>query len=119
MNASELDGRGPIVTCPKCGQRNRLVYQRLGEAFRCGKCHTELPSPNEPIEVRDDRIFDQLISKSTLPVLVDFWAPWCGPCKMMAPEITKVARDEVSHLIVAKVNTEEAPSLAAKFRINA
>jgi thioredoxin 2 len=119
MKSIEADHRGLLVSCPKCGQRNRLLYERLGQAFRCGKCHTVLQPASEPIEVASDQVFETLIAHSSLPVLVDFWAPWCGPCKMVAPEIAKVAREDAGHFVVVKVNTEESPSLARKFRISA
>jgi len=90
-----------------------------GRAFRCGKCHATLRLPGEPIDVTSDLIFDALISRSELPVLVDFWAPWCGPCKMVAPEIRKMAAEGAGQWVVAKVNTEESPALARKFRITA
>jgi thioredoxin 2 len=119
MKSTEPDHRGLLVTCPKCGQRNRLLYERLGQSFRCGKCRNVLQPPGEPIEVASDQVFETLIAHSPLPVLVDFWAPWCGPCKMVAPEIAKVARESARRFVVVKVNTEEAPSLARKFRISA
>ena len=90
-----------------------------GRAFRCGKCHATLRLPGEPIDVTSDLIFDALISRSELPVLVDFWAPWCGPCKMVAPEMRKMAAEGAGQWVVAKVNTEESPALARKFRITA
>jgi thioredoxin 2 len=71
------------------------------------------------VDVHSDLVFDALISQSDLPVLVDFWAPWCGPCKMVAPEIRKVANETVGQVLVAKVNTEELPSLAQRFRVTA
>ena len=79
----------------------------------------ELPPLSEPVEVRSDLVFDALISRSTLPVLVDFWAPWCGPCKMVAPEFRKVAQEMAGQLVLAKVNTEEVSSLSARFRVTA
>jgi len=113
----ELDKRGVVRACPKCGQRNRLLYERLGQTFRCSKCHEELPSPNEPIEMHGSLDFDTLIIRSTLPLLVDFWAPWCGPCKMVAPQLFKVAADGVGRWVVTKVNTDERTDLAARFGI--
>lgn len=107
------------MACPRCAQRNRLKYEALQQTFRCGKCQSEIPPPAEPINVTSDLAFDALISHSALPVLVDFWAPWCGPCKMVAPEFAKVARETAGHFVVAKVNTEELPSLSARFRITA
>jgi thioredoxin 2 len=119
MSAIEADERGLLVNCPKCGQRNRMKYEVLKQIFRCGKCQTELHPPAEPVDVNSDLAFNALTTHSVLPILVDFWAPWCGPCKMVAPEFVKVARETAGQLVVAKVNTEELPSLSARFRITA
>jgi thioredoxin 2 len=119
MKSAELDEHGLLVTCPKCGQRNRLKYDRLGQTGRCGKCGIELQAPEDPVEVVNELLFDALVSRSALPVLVDFWAPWCGPCRMVAPEIDKVAREGAGKWIVAKVNTEAVPNLARRYRISA
>jgi len=96
-----------------------MRYAGLGQTFHCAQCKNGLPALDEPVDARSDLVFDALISRSKLPVLVDFWAPWCGPCKMVAPEFRKVARETAGQFVLAKVNTEEAPSLAARFRVTA
>ena len=119
VRMSELDDRGILLNCPKCGRRNRMRYEGLGKTFRCGQCQSEFESINEPVDVHNDLAFDSLVSHSAVPVLVDFWAPWCGPCKIVAPEVRKVARETAGRLLVAKVNTEEVPTLGQRFRVTA
>jgi thioredoxin 2 len=113
----ELDDRGVIVPCPKCSTRNRLAYEKLGDAVQCGQCKQPIKVPQEPIEVHSTADFDQLIAKSSLPVVVDYWAPWCGPCRMVAPELEKVATRQAGRAIVLKVNTDELGDLGQRFGI--
>jgi thioredoxin len=116
---AEADQRGLILTCPHCGKRNRLRYEGLKQTFHCGQCHSDLHPPPEPIDIRSDLIFDAVISRASIPVLADFWAPWCGPCKMVAPELRKIAAEGVGRWLVIKVNTEELPQLGQRFRVTA
>ena len=112
-----LDNAGVVVACEACGQKNRFAYDRLGEPVRCGKCKTALPAPAAPIEVDSSDHFDRLIARSSIPVIVDFWAPWCGPCRMVAPELQKVAARQAGKYLVVKVNTDVLADLGERFGI--
>ena len=112
----KVDDRGVLVSCPSCDSTNRLTYGTVGRQARCGKCHVALAPPSQPIEV-PTAFFDALISSSAVPVVVDFWAPWCGPCRAMAPEFEKVARNLAGTALVVKVNTDAEPALGERFRI--
>lgn len=114
---SDLDHKGVVVSCPSCGQRNRLPYARLGAETRCGKCQTSVSAPSAPIETPDSAAFDAAVSQSALPVVVDFWAPWCAPCRMVAPELAMVASRNAGRYLVVKVNTDALPDLGERFGI--
>lgn len=109
-----MDERGLIVSCSQCGQRNRVPF---GRTAKCGRCGAALGGPGGPVEVPSVEAFDALIRDSTLPVVVDFWAPWCGPCHMVAPEIARVAAANADRWIVVKVNTDALPELGDRFGI--
>jgi thioredoxin 2 len=111
------DRQGVIVSCPSCGRSNRLRYEALGKTARCGSCRANLPSPSAPIEIADSATFDAAAADSSLPLLVDFWAPWCGPCRMVAPELDRVARASAGRYLVVKVNTDVVTDVAARFTI--
>jgi len=106
-----------IRTCLSCGSKNRIPPSRLGDIARCGRCKTQLPTLGEPVHVDSAREFDELVSASPLPVLVDFWAGWCGPCRMVAPELEKLARARSGEVVVAKVDTEALPDIAGRYGI--
>jgi thioredoxin 2 len=112
-----FDARGVIVPCPNCATKNRLLYDRLDKAVRCGQCKQEMSAPAEPIEVADEAAFDRVVAQASLPVVVDYWAPWCGPCRMVAPELKKVAARQAGKYLVVKVNTEALPDLGQRFGI--
>jgi thioredoxin 2 len=112
-----LDDRGVLIACPACGKGNRLAYASLGKQARCGHCKAPIPSPGVPIEARSTAAFDAAAAASALPLVVDFWAPWCGPCRMVAPELEKVARSHAGRWLVVKVNTDELSDLGARYRI--
>jgi thioredoxin 2 len=105
-----------IRVCPVCGTKNRVPAGHLADTGRCGSCKSPLPPVAEPIAV-DSADFNEIVRDAKVPVLVDFWASWCGPCRMSAPEVQALARETAGRALVLKVDTEANPDLAARFAI--
>src|SRR5262245_55212715 len=105
-----------IRQCPACGKKNRVPAEHLADTGRCGACGAPLPPIAEPIDA-DATTFDEIVAGARVPLLIDFWAAWCGPCRMAAPEVKRTAEQMAGRAIVLKVDTERWPALAQRFNV--
>lgn len=106
-----------VCICERCQSPNRVPAARLDGRAKCGSCKEPLAPLARPYDVPDAATFDELLRDSPLPVVVDFWAPWCGPCRMVAPELKKLAAAEAGRVVIAKVNSDDLGDLAGRFGI--
>ena len=112
-----LDDRGVIVGCPSCGTPNRLAYATLDKRTRCPKCKSMLAPPDTAFEASSSSAFMSAAHTSSIPLVVDFWAAWCGPCRMVAPEVENVAKAHAGEWLVVKVDTDRLTDVAAQYKI--
>jgi thioredoxin 2 len=104
-----------IRKCPSCGKENRVPARHLASRGKCGACKTDLLPQSEPINVKTEGEFLEIVQESKVPVLVDFWAAWCGPCRMAAPEVARTAQELSGQALVLKVDTDALPQLGARY----
>jgi thioredoxin 2 len=105
-----------IRQCPACGKKNRIPPERLADEGRCGNCKTPIPPIDQPIDA-DENAFNEIVAGARVPILIDFWAAWCGPCRMAAPEVKRTAAEMKGRAVVLKVDTEAHPDLAQRFNV--
>ena len=107
-----MSGHASVVVCPSCGRKNRVPAAATGRP-RCGHCHSPLPWMAEA----GDDTFAERVDQAEVPVLLDLWAPWCGPCRAVSPALENLARERAGHIKLVKVNVDESPATADRFGV--
>ena len=109
-----------LVACPQCGAKNRIPILRIGETGKCGRCAAPLATQDfvsdAPLDLPEVK-FDAVTRLAPRPVLVDFWAAWCAPCRQLAPTLEQLAKEWSDRIVIAKLDTETAPATAARFGV--
>jgi len=106
-----------LLKCRNCGTKNRVQLDKLPSMPLCGKCSAKLVVPDRPVEILSEQDMAAEVLEETIPTAVDFWAPWCGPCRMMGPLLDEIAGIYAGRVKISKVNSDENPTLAARYSI--